>query len=291
MEDTKGTGEKEQWELAWQDCLRWAAEKDAGFAKRCEEFGIIPENIALSELERLPVQRSALGGNAFSRLTLPLSGISRILGKTTYLAEELAVWEHCAEQWLRSCGVTRATVLLIADGFSEDGPGWGMLRGANALKTTVCTVAERPWETVAEYGVTACALTKPLLEQWVSRGGSAGSCQAFFCLSNDLSAEERQCWQERLNVPIYRQIGLAGVQASAIAWECSRQQGYHWPLESFWPELIAGGELVVTALQRRSTTVIRLQTGIKGDFLTGLCPCGATWPRFLPSENRRLGKR
>lgn len=282
-------------EAHWEKCLEWAVEKDYDFRQCCDMVNVKPEGVSLAKIAQLPLQNSVKASSVFSRLTLPASSISHFLGKTPYLTEEMQIWADNSENWLRSCDVTRASVLLIADGFDGEGPAWGVLKGAEALQTTVVTAASEPWQVLGDYGVTACALTEPLLKEWIHRGESIGSCQAFFCLSSSLSDDQRNQWQEKLGVPIYRQLGLPGVQSSVIAWECAEQQGYHCPLDSFWIELIhpqtqqvlagsASGEILLTALQRRSTTAIRLRTGWYGHLLEKLCRCGSSQARFILAE-------
>ena len=282
-------------EAYWKQCLEWAAEKDYSFRQCCNMVNVKPDGLSLAQIDRLPLQVSVEAASVFSRLNLPASSISRFLGTTPYLMEEMQIWAENSESWLRSCDVTRASVLLIADGFSGEGPAWGVLKGAEALQTTVVTVAPEPWEVIDDYGVTVCALTESLLKEWIHRGESIGTCQSFFCLSSDLNDYQRKQWQEKLGVPIYRQLGLPGVQSSVIAWECSNQQGYHFPIDSFWTEVInpqtqqvsssdESGELLVTALRRRSTTAIRLRTGWYGRLLEEPCRCGSQWPRFILPE-------
>lgn len=282
-------------ESYWKQCLEWAVEKDYDFRQHCDMANVNPEELYLTQIDQLPSQNSVKSTSAFSRLTLPASCISRFLGKTPYLIEEMQIWAENSESWLRSCDVTRASVLLIADGFDGEGPAWGVLKGAEALQTTVVTSAPEPWEVIGDYGVTACALTEPLLKEWMHRGESIGSCQAFFCLSSELNDYQRKQWQEKLGVPIYRQLGLPGVQSSVIAWECAEQQGYHCPIDSFWPEVVSPrtqklltkgelGEFLMTALRRRSTTAIRLHTGWYGHLGDEPCCCGFPGTRFVMAD-------
>jgi len=287
----KNEVKKDPSEVLWQSCLKWAQEKDSDFKQRCQE-DLACKNISLKQLSLLPMREINTSISPFSRLTMPLSGIRRLFGMTPYLAEELQLWGNNSEKWLRSCNVTRASVLLIADGFEGEGPAWGVLAGAEALESTVITLSDKPWNIVNEYGITACALTTGMLKTWVDSGVNSGICSSFFCLSNDLTDNQRSMWQEKLGAPIYRQIGLPGVQSSVIAWECLKQAGYHWPIDLFWPEIIdtrmqtilptsETGELVLTALRRRSTTGIRVRTSWYGHFTEEICDCGSPFPRFI----------
>ncbi len=290
----KNEVKKDTPEILWESCLKWAQEKDSDFTQRCQE-DLVSKNISLKQLSLLPLQASIESTSPFSRLTMPLSGVKRLLGKTPYLAEEIQLWANTSEMWLRSCAVTRASVLLIADGFEGEGPAWGVLAGAENLGSTVITLSDKPWNIVDEYGITDCALTTGMLQNWVDSGANSGVCSSFFCLSNDLTDDQRNRWQENLGAPIYRQIGLPGVQSSVIAWECLKQAGYHWPIDLFWPEIIdtrmrtilppsETGELVLTALRRRSTTGIRVRTGWYGHFTEDICGCASPFPRFILGE-------
>lgn len=278
--------------------MQWAEEKDRDFEERYAGVEMNLKNFSLREIANLPLQEMKKDIEVFSQLTLPLSGVARLIGKTTYLKDELKVWEKNCAQWLDACGINRSSVLLIADGFEEEGPAWGIVSAAQDLQAMVVTMSKYPWDRVIECGANACALTRELLFEWVASGHATGTCQMFFCLSTDLSDIQRREWQNILGVPIYRQLGLPGVQASSIGWECPAEDGYHFDMGSFWPEIIESltkkvipasrkGELVLTALQRRSTTAIRLQTGWQGHFTEGICCCGSIWPRFVCQEENR----
>ena len=279
----------------WEDCLHWAEEKDIDFNERCKERGLELTQFSLHKIAALPVYDARSKTELFSKLTVPLSSVARLIGRTTYLEEELAQWGENSAEWLAACGINWTTVLLVADGFDKDGPAWGMIEGAKTLKALTVGMSERPWEDVVAYGANACVLTVDLREKWMASGRSAGPCRMLFCLSNDLSDRRRKEWQEKLEVPIYRQLGLAGVQSSAIAWESLCQTGYHFNLDCFWPEIVdlstetvlpahKEGALILTAMDRRSTTAIRLVTGWKGAFKKGTSSCEIKWPQFMLSE-------
>lgn len=279
----------------WRRCLQWADEKDRDFQERYSAMGLNLKDFSLREIATLPLQEMTKDREVFSQLTLPLSGVARLIGKTTYLKDEMEFWEKNCVEWLRNCGINRSSVLLIADGFAEEGPSWGVVSAAQSLQAMVVTMSKHPWDRATECGASACVLTRDLLSEWIDSGHTAGTCQMFFCLSSDLSDAQRQEWQNILGVPVYRQLGLLGVQASAVGWECPAQEGYHFNMDVFWPEIIESvtkkvipasreGKLVITALQRRSTMAIRLQTGWQGHFAEGSCSCGSIWPRFIRSE-------
>lgn len=285
---------KDSSEELWQECLRWAREKDNDFKERCHIAGVNSEKLPLKELAALPLQpMPEPSASSFSRLTLPLSGVARLMNSTPYLTEEMDDWAQKSAFWLRSCGMTLASILLVADGLDGEGPGWGVLEGAKTMQTTVVSLSTRPWETVSECGASACALTASLLDAWLASGEGPGTCRTFFCLTEGVSEEQRQSWQKHLGYPVYRQWGLPGLQASLVAWECPRGGGFHLPIDSFWPEVIHPqtqemiapgelGELVLTALRRRSSPAIRMRTGWLGRFAENHCRCGSPYPQFIP---------
>ena len=281
-------------EALWQACLRWAQEKDIDFRLRCSEARIKAAQLSLAQLAVLPLQPQPDAQAAvFSRLTLPLSAVARLMGSTPYLTEELEDWGAKSASWLQACGLSRGSVLLIADGLDGEGPGWGVLQGAESLQATVATLSQRPWDTISDYGAGACALTAPLLDAWLASGAAAGICRNFFCLTPLVSEEQRQRWEQRLGAPVHRQWGMPGLQASTVAWECPRREGFHIPVDSFWPEIVDpvtlqalppgdAGELVLTALRRRSAPAIRMRTGWQGRIEEGNCRCGSSQPKFVP---------
>ena len=168
-------------EALWQACLRWAQEKDMDFRLRCSEAKVKTAQLSLAQLATLPLQPQPDAQAAvFSRLTLPLSAVARLMGSTPYLAEELEDWGAKSALWLQTCGISRGSVLLIADGLAGEGPGWGVLQGAEALQATVATLSEQPWEDIQAYGAGACALTARLLDAWVESRADAGICRNFF---------------------------------------------------------------------------------------------------------------
>ena len=277
--------------VLWQHCLAWAKEKDAAFIKRCQDHGLVDITAELNELALLPFQDQQESDSIFATLNLPLSGVSHLLGSTAYLPEEMDVWAENAQNWLISCDITKATVMLIADGFQGEGPAWGLLKGAEKLGATVVVSFDKPWEILNDYGVNACALSAELIEKWIAGQYSLGKCQSIFCLTSDISDEKRQRWQEQLGLPIYLQLGLKGVQASVIAWECAKRDGYHWGINYFWPEIVEAnsrklisrydnGQIVLTALKRSSTSIIRLITPWQGYFMDSECQCHYNSPKF-----------
>lgn len=283
---------KETADKLWQDCLRWAQEKDGEFRARLAAAGVGAGDVqTLDKLPLVPLQEVLPAeASPLARLTLPLSGILRLQGSTPYLREELQPWAEHGAAWLRACGLTLASVLLVADGLDGEGPAWGVLRGAEDMGATVVSLAARPWEAAWHYGASACALTAPLLERWLTEGDGPGPCRAFFCLTTGVTDAQRARWQEQLGVPVYRQWGLRGLQASAVAWECSWRQGFHLQTDCFWAEVVSPdtlqplpwgeeGELVLTALHRRSTPAIRLRTGWQGRLLAARCRCGSALDR------------
>lgn len=108
--------------------LHWAEEKDIDFDERCKARGLDLTQFSLDKIAELPVY-DARSKMELLGLTVPLSSVARMAGKTPYLEEELMQWgENCAE-WMAACGVNWTTVLLVADGFDKEGPAWGMIRG------------------------------------------------------------------------------------------------------------------------------------------------------------------
>ena len=95
MEHTAVAGENSKTiktqEEQWQRCLRWALEKDPLFRQRCEKAQIIADGLLLGDLGKLPLQADTAGESPFEQLTIPLSGVARILGTTTYMPEEITV--------------------------------------------------------------------------------------------------------------------------------------------------------------------------------------------------------
>lgn len=275
----------------WKHCLAWAKEKDTSFIDRCEKVGLSEIDIELNQLNILPLQYMEEKDSVFTSLNLPLSGVSHLLGKTAYISEEMEVWAENAQTWLMSCDMTMASIVLIADGFVDEGPAWGFLKGVEKLGATVVANHEKPWEVLNDYGVNSCALTAKLIEEWIDGGYETGKCQCLFCLTSDIDENQRVKWQEKLGIPIYLQLGLKGVQASVIAWECSKQDGYHWGINYFWPEIIDDkskkniscydeGHMVLTALKRSSTSIIRLVTPWQGYFISDECSCYYNSPKF-----------
>ena len=255
----------EKMEEIWQACLSWALEKDPDFARQYQRMGFGKEPCALEDLPRLPESPITGSESPFERLNLPLSSLERWIGKTAYLTQEIDVWKDCAQSWLRSCGIHRASVVLVADGFGGAGAAWGILEGIRSMGAVAMTNGAAPWEIADMYGITACALTTELLGKWVASGRKPACCRQIFCLTSDLDAVRRDQWQAALGVPIYRQIGLEGIQASAIFWEDRARKGYRYLPQYYVPELVGdsngpGRKLLLTALQRRSTTAIRMRT-------------------------------
>jgi len=254
----------------WKECLGWALEKDAYFSQQYQLAGLGQEPCDINDLFRLPEYEISRFKRPFECLNLPLSSVDRWIGKTAYLTEEFDIWKVCAQNWLSSCGIHRASVVLVADGFYGMGAAWGILEGIRSIGAVAMTSGAAPWEIIDEYGITACVLTADLLEQWIAGGWRAGGCRQIFCLTSGLDTVQRDRWQGVLGIPIYRQLGMEGIQDSVIFWEDQVKNGYHYLPQYYLPELIEDshgfcGNLLLTALQRRSTTAIRVCTGWKVD--------------------------
>ena len=135
-------------ETRWKDCLHWAEEKDIDFDERCKARGLDLTQFSLDKIAELPVYDARSKMELFSGLTVPLSSVARMAGRTPYLEEELMQWEENCAEWMAACGINWTTVLLVADGFNKEGPAWGMIEGAKTLKALTVGMSERPWEDV-----------------------------------------------------------------------------------------------------------------------------------------------
>ena len=81
-----------------------------------------------------------------------------------------------------------------------------------------------------------------------------------------------------------------------IAWECPSGRGYHVNADSVVVEVVdrdgrppppgERGEVVVTALNNRTTPIVRYRIGDIGVLLVDPCPCGITLPLMGPIEGR-----
>lgn len=254
----------------WKKCLGWALEKDAYFSHQYQLAGLGQEPCDFNDLFRLPECEISRFNHPFECLNLPLSSVERWIGKTAYLTQEIDIWKVCAQNWLCSCGIHRASVVLVADGFDRMGAAWGILEGIRSIGAVAVTSDAAPWEIVDEYGITACVLTADLLKSWIAGGWKTGCCRQIFCLTSGLDMSQRDRWQAVLGIPVYRQLGMEGIQDSVIFWEDQMQNGYHYLPQYYVPEIIEDSHgfsknLLLTALQRRSTTAIRVPTGWKAD--------------------------
>jgi hypothetical protein len=95
-----------------------------------------------------------------------------------------------------------------------------------------------------------------------------------------LSERTRETLWRAFELPVFEE--LRGTGGEVLAFECDAHAGLHLKKDSAIFEIL-NGELVVTSLAAVVYPVVRLRTGIEGTIEVGVCPCGETAARFIPS--------
>lgn len=94
-----------------------------------------------------------------------------------------------------------------------------------------------------------------------------------------LSSGERDLLWFTFGVPIFEQ--WLGLEGELLASECEAHHGMHLISDRLSLEQSPEGELVLTSYSNLRTPILRLQTGLSAQILTGPCACGLATPRLL----------
>ncbi len=120
--------------------------------------------------------------------------------------------------------------------------------------------------------------------------------QILICGAEMLDSSTRTLVESTFGVKVFDEYGTVDVASRAIAWQCSRHEGYHINRDSVLLEFVdangepvsAGeeGHVVATNLFRYATPLIRYEIGDIGVPSGDPCPCGRSFPLIKSIQGR-----
>ncbi|HXM56084.1 MAG TPA: phenylacetate--CoA ligase [Candidatus Dormibacteraeota bacterium] len=254
-------------------------------------------------------------GYPFELLAVPVEQVVRVhmssgtTGRpivTGYTRADLDLWAECMERVLQAAGVTAADVLQNAYGYGLFTGGLGFHLGAEragcAVVPTSSGVTQRQVMLLRDLGTTILTCTPSyalvLAEAVAESGGRDGlRLRAGFFGAEPWTDGMRAQIEDGLGLEAFDTYGLTELGGPGVAVECRRHDGLHVFEDHFHAEVVdpesgrpvpAGqpGELVLTALRREASPVVRYRTRDRTILLDEPCPCGSPFRRMRKVHGR-----
>ena len=289
------------------------------YKKKYDEAGVRPEDIrTLDDIRRLPfVTKADLRDNyPYGLLSVPLSDIARIhassgtSGKPTvvaYTKEDMEIWTECVARLVAAAGGRSDDIVQICFGYGLFTGALGLHQGWERIGAAVIPAStgntERQIMLMKDLGATALVATpsyalhiaeemerlcyKP--EDFKLRVGMFGSEAS----SDEMHAEIAR----KLHILPTDNYGLSELIGPGVSGECELKRGMHINEDHFYAELLDPetfepkkegeyGELVLTALTKRSMPMIRYRTKDITALDYSPCECGRTTARMAKLKGR-----
>jgi len=178
-----------------------------------------------------------------------------------YTRGDLSVWGEVMARTLDMGGVGADDIVQVAYGYGLFTGGFGAHYGAEGLGAMVIPISSgnthRQLQTMADFG------------------------------TNAMRTQIEDAW----GIRAYDIYGLTELIGPGVGSECAEQDGLHLYEDHFYPEIVdpetgvplpdgEKGELVLTALTREGTPVLRYRTRDVTHLMTEPCPCGRTSRRI-----------
>ena len=225
---------------------------------------------------------------------------------TGYTRDDLDRWGECMERVYRAAGVTAADVVQNAYGYGLFTGGLGFHLGAERLGCAVVPtssgVTQRQVMLLRDLGTTVLACTPSYALVLAEAVAQEGARDDLRLRAGFFGAEP---WTYGMRTEIERGLGLEAFDIDGrtelggpgVAVECRRHDGLHVFEDHYFPEVVdpetgrplpAGrpGELVLTALRREASPVIRYRTRDRTVLVDDPCPCGSPFRRMRKVHGR-----
>lgn len=251
----------------------------------------------------------------YAMLAVPLAEVVRVhmssgtTGRpvvTAYTRGDLERWAECMARVLGAGGVTAADVMQNAYGYGLFTGGLGLHIGAErvgcAVVPTSSGVTQRQVMLLRDLGVTILACTPSyalVLAEAIEREGARGDLRlrAGFFGAEPWTDGMRLEIERGLGLEAFDLYGLTELGGPGVAVECHRHDGMHLFEDHFYAEVVdpetgrpqpAGqpGELVLTALRREASPVIRYRTRDRTVLVDEPCACGSPYRRMRKVHGR-----
>ena len=289
------------------------------YRERMDALGVAPADVqSLADIARLPFTSKAdmREGYPFGLFAVDPSEIvdvhmsSGTTGKPVvdgYTRGDLEVWSDVMARTLDMGGVGCNDVVQNAYGYGLFTGGFGVHYGARALGAIVIPISSgntmRQLQTMLDFGTTALTCTPSYAMFMAEHARDLGvdirslNLRAGFFGAEPWSEAMRADLQEKLGIRAYDIYGLTELIGPGVGAECPEQDGLHIFEDVFYPEIVdpstgeplpagAQGELVLTAIGREGSPVLRYRTHDITYLIEEPCPCGRTSRRI----HRLLGR-
>jgi phenylacetate-CoA ligase len=271
----------------------------------------------LGQLADLPftTKDDLRAGYPFGMLAVPAHEVVRVhmssgtTGKpvvTGYTRGDLERWAECMERVLRAADVTSADVLQNAYGYGLFTGGMGFHLGAEragcVVVPTSSGVTQRQVMLLRDLGTTVLTCTPSyalVLSEAVEREGARADLRlrAGFFGAEPWTAGMRREIERGLGLEAFDVYGLTELGGPGVSVECHSHDGLHVFEDHYLAEVIdpvtgrplpAGqpGELVLTALRREASPVIRYRTRDRTVLVEDPCACGSPFRRMRKVRGR-----
>lgn len=218
-----------------------------------------------------------------------------------YTARDIEVWGDVMARTLDMGGVGRGDVVQNAYGYGLFTGGFGVHYGTRTLGALVIPVSSgntlRQLQTMRDFGTTALTCTPSYATFMAEYARDTGldprslRLKAGFFGAEPWSEAMRSDLQDKWGMRAYDIYGLTELIGPGVGAECAFQDGLHLFEDVFYPEVLdpvtgvpcgpgEAGELVLTAIGREGSPVLRYRTHDVTYFLDGPCPCGRTSRRI-----------
>ncbi len=218
-----------------------------------------------------------------------------------YTRGDLSVWGEVMARTLDMGGVGADDIVQVAYGYGLFAGGFGAHYGAEGLGAMVIPISSgnthRQLQTMADFGTTALCCTPSYalyLAEYAREHGFTASdfkIKCGFFGAEPWSDAMRTQIEDAWGIRAYDIYGLAELIGPGVGSECAEQDGLHLYEDHFYPEIVdpetgvplpdgEKGELVLTALTREGTPVLRYRTRDVTYLMTEPCPCGRTSRRI-----------
>jgi phenylacetate-CoA ligase len=225
---------------------------------------------------------------------------------TGYTRGDLDRWGECMERVYRAAGVTAGDVVQNAYGYGLFTGGLGFHLGAERLGCAVVPtstgVTQRQVMLLRDLGTTVLTCTPSyalVLAEAIALEGAPGELRlrAGFFGAEPWTDGMRAEIERGLGLEAFDIYGLTELGGPGVAVECRRHDGLHVFEDHYFPEVVdpetgrplpAGraGELVLTALRREASPVIRYRTRDRTVLVDEPCPCGSPFRRMRKIHGR-----
>lgn len=283
------------------------------YRRRMDAAGVRPDDlVTLADLARLPFTSKGdlretfpWGLLAVDRTEIVETHMSSgTTGKPVvdaYTRGDLDTWREVMARTLDMGGVGADDVVQVAYGYGLFTGGFGVHYGAGELGAMVLPISSgnthRQVTTMLDFGTTVLCCTPSYALYLAEHARDRGLTPDDFALRAGFFGAEP--WSDAMRVQIeeawgitaYDIYGLTELIGPGVGSECPAQDGLHLFDDHFYPEVVdpetgvpvapgEKGELVLTALTREGTPVLRYRTRDVTYVLPDPCPCGRTSTRI-----------